>query len=203
VLVEIGPGRTLTTLARQHPRCGDAVAVSTLPHAVDDTSDLAVALTAAGRLWAAGVAVDLAALHHGEIRRRVPLPSYPFQGQRYLVEAPADAPAPTGAAIVAPEPPRDDDTPRYVPPATPRQEAVCTVFAELLGLARVGVHDNFFDLGGDSLIALQVTGRLRGAYPVALTVRELFGAPTPGRLAALLDQKLADAPVSVPPERER
>jgi acyl transferase domain-containing protein/thioesterase domain-containing protein/acyl carrier protein len=85
VLVEIGPGRTLTSLARQ--ASGSAVAmVPTLRHPKEDTSDLAFALAAVGRVWASGVDLDSADLHRGEKRRRVPLPTYPFEHHRYWVD---------------------------------------------------------------------------------------------------------------------
>ncbi|MCP3138286.1 type I polyketide synthase [Pyxidicoccus xibeiensis] len=89
IFLEVGPGRTLATLARQHPGAGTHLAVATLPHPADDTSDLVSALTAAGRLWTAGVSLSWQGLHAGAPRRRVPLPTYPFERQRYLVEASA------------------------------------------------------------------------------------------------------------------
>ncbi|MEA2601554.1 MAG: hypothetical protein QOF89_2546 [Acidobacteriota bacterium] len=82
LLLEVGPGNTLTTLARE----AGAVAVASLPHASDRRDDHAFLLTALGRLWLAGIMPDWRALHAGERRRRVPLPTYPFERQRYWVE---------------------------------------------------------------------------------------------------------------------
>jgi len=89
VLLEVGPGQTLGTFVRQTSRpagTGEPVIVPSLRHAYERHSDPAFLLGAAGRLWVAGVRVDWAALHEGERLRRVPLPTYPFEGKRYWVE---------------------------------------------------------------------------------------------------------------------
>ncbi|MFC0268729.1 non-ribosomal peptide synthetase [Kushneria aurantia] len=70
-------------------------------------------------------------------------------------------------------------------PATPRQQQIAELFAEVLGLARVGVEDNFFDLGGHSLSAVELVRRLNQTLGSALTVAALFEAPTVMALDAL------------------
>ena len=59
----------------------------------------------------------------------------------------------------------------------------------MLGLREVGVFDNFFDLGGDSLIAARLIGLIRDAVDADLSVRELFQAPTVREVAALIDSE--------------
>jgi amino acid adenylation domain-containing protein len=82
VFLEVGPGNSLTTLARE---MGAPAALASLPHPSDRRSDHAFALTALGRLWTAGVEVDWRAFHSGERRLRVSLPTYPFERRRYWV----------------------------------------------------------------------------------------------------------------------
>lgn len=87
VLMEIGPGQTLTTLALNHPsRTTGHIALSCLHHAKDSRSDQAFLLTTLGKLWLTGISVDWSAFYQAERRYRVPLPTYPFERQRCWVE---------------------------------------------------------------------------------------------------------------------
>jgi acyl transferase domain-containing protein len=98
VLVEVGPGRTLSGLARQHRPAPPAV--PSMRHPTERGSDLAFLLGAVGRAWEAGARVDFARLHDGA-RRRVGLPGYPFERERHWVDAPAAGARPRAAGALA------------------------------------------------------------------------------------------------------
>src|SRR6185295_13933702 len=76
---------------------------------------------------------------------------------------------------------------RFVAPQTPLQEVVAELWADLLGLERVGIHDSFFELGGYSLQATQLVSRLRKTFQVELPLRSLFEAPTIAGLVEKLE----------------
>jgi len=87
ILVEIGPGRALCNLARRHAqRPADQVALASLRHPDDPPSDMEVLLDALGKCWLEGLKVDWSTFHAGERRRRIRLPTYPFERQRYWIE---------------------------------------------------------------------------------------------------------------------
>lgn len=87
IFLEVGPGRTLNTLVRrQVGRDENALVLSSTRHVRDQEPDEAFLLKTVARLWLAGVDIDWSGLYANEQRRRVSLPTYPFQGQRYWIE---------------------------------------------------------------------------------------------------------------------
>ncbi len=93
-------------------------------------------------------------------------------------------------ALPAPDDLRPADS--FAPPRTPVEEALATIWSEVLGADQVGIHDNFFDLGGHSLLATQVVSRVRKVFNVELPVRALFEDPTVSELARRVDEKLRE-----------
>ncbi|MDV6241555.1 non-ribosomal peptide synthetase, partial [Rhodococcus opacus] len=75
----------------------------------------------------------------------------------------------------------------YRAPTTPAEEAIATAFAAVLDVDRVGADDSFFDLGGDSLSATRVVGRINSALDTTLGVAALFDAPVVSDLAVRID----------------
>ena len=100
ILLEVGPGQTLSTLARQHPaKPATQVVLASLPAAAKaEKVEQAGLLTSLGQLWLAGAPVDWKRFYQGEERRRVSLPTYPFERQRYWAEPGIGEAAPQRAA---------------------------------------------------------------------------------------------------------
>ncbi|MDG6109856.1 non-ribosomal peptide synthetase [Dactylosporangium aurantiacum] len=98
-----------------------------------------------------------------------------------LLAAPAraDRSAPAAAPVAARG---------YVPPRTAAEELVAGVWCEVLGLDRVGAHDDFFAVGGHSLLAMKVAGRLRAATGTDVPLRTMFSHPELDRLAEAVEE---------------
>ena len=107
VLVEVGPGQTLSSWAlQQSSDPADPVALPTLRHAFERTDDLAFLLQTVGRLWLTGLRPDWPAFWADQPRRRVPLPTYPFERRRYWIEPRTEPAVPPAVArpVEAPVP---------------------------------------------------------------------------------------------------
>lgn len=87
IFLEVGPGKTLSTLARRHSAASpDQVVLSSVRHPNDPDDDQAFILNTLGRVWLTGGYVNWEGFDTHEIRHRVPLPTYPFERQRYWME---------------------------------------------------------------------------------------------------------------------
>ena len=143
---------------------------------------------ALGQLWLNGVGINWAVIQSAR-RRRVPLPTYPFEGRSYWIAPPANL-AP-GSADVAPlvpiDAPRATRARAYSAPNSETEVQLVRIWEEVLGCTPIGINDDFFDLGGDSLAALQIATRIRRIFPGDIPVQKLAGASKIAQLAELID----------------
>ncbi|MFH9397041.1 amino acid adenylation domain-containing protein [Streptomyces sp. NPDC017556] len=198
VLVEVGPGNTLSVLARAGtgPAGPRAAAVTTMRRPDETADDGQVLRTAVGDVWLFGGAVDWPAQHEGR-RTRVELPGYPFQRDRHWIEPRGTA---TGAPLTvgtadheepeAGQPARANRpstlvTP-YVEPADELERTIAGIWEEMFGIAPIGTTDDFFELGGHSLLAIQVVNRLHATSGATVELGKLLATPTIGGMAEQL-----------------
>ena len=210
VLLEVGPSQTLTTLARTMTAGNDrTVAVASWPKPTEKSSDAVCLLGAFGQLWCHGYPVDFSVLHDSRsLPNRVPMSAYPFQGKRYWIGR-ADAPvrvaegSRTEGAIdsleadaAAPAPQRferPDLSAAFRASGNAIERLVIEVWSELLGIREIGVDDDFFEMGGDSLLATQISARFRQKLAVDLSLRKLLEAQTPAAQGRVILEALVGA----------
>lgn len=130
VLLEVGPGRTLATLARIHPsRAATQPVFNSVRHPDEPVHDQAFMLGVLGGLWVAGMEIDWRAFHGDEQRSKVPLPTYPFERRRYWIDAPA-----RGAVTQAADPAaRRADTSEWLSEVVWRRAPLATREVEAAG----------------------------------------------------------------------
>jgi amino acid adenylation domain-containing protein len=175
-LVRWRPDGNLELVGRAHPDVAPAAVIARQDQA-DDTRLVAYVVSAAG-----------SALRSDVLREYLceRLPDYMVPAAFVVLDAlPL---TPNGkldrSALPAPE---FDSAGAGRAPRTPREQLLAELFAEVLGLARVGVDDGFFDLGGHSLLATRLVARIRATLGVELELRALFETPTVAGVAARLD----------------
>lgn len=232
ILLEVGPGTTLQTLARQHalPQGRDQIVVSSLPDAMSQNSSLVTLYESLGRLWSAGASVDWQKFYAGEQRRRVSLPAYPFERKRYWAE-PAESSQPQEARDMEPTFKTSAPSPiSTVADASPQGAAenqgaqsrkdrivskLVSIFQDLSGMeaADIDTAATFLELGFDSLFLTQVSQSLQSGFAVKITFRQLLDQlSSVDALATYLDDQLPAgqmaepvkpvAPAVVPPPAE-
>jgi acyl transferase domain-containing protein len=199
VLLEVGPGQTLATLSRQHPaKSPEQVVLATLPYTGEQ--ELRGVTETLGRLWLAGASVDWNAFYAKQCRRRVPLPTYPFDRKRYwpaladasatgqvaLVPASSTPSAERKVASISVEPvvvstiPAASAAPRSTQPSRPRKDRLVAetraLLEELSGydLSSVDPSLNLLELGLDSLLLTQAAQLFQRRFSVTLSFRQLI-----------------------------
>ena len=204
VLLEVGPGRTLVSLARQST-VGEVMAVASFSPATG-RQEAGTVEDALAVLWSSGVAVDWQAVYKEESRRRVSLPTYPFQRKLHWVEPPGRRAAQVESTTVLPDlyaqessriahaamPPLEAELPSSL-----RSERLCAeiaeVFEEMSGIAATPEEYtlSFLELGFDSLFLTQATRAIEKKFRVKVTFRQMMEQiSTIESLAKHLDEKL-------------
>ncbi|MEI5998555.1 amino acid adenylation domain-containing protein [Paraburkholderia bengalensis] len=211
LLLEIGPGRTLTTFAMQGlPKERYLAALACLPDFAVRERELQVLAEATSRLWLNGVTPDWTTVQSAGARR-VSLPTYPFEPERHWIEAPTPATAATRTPATAAPVIAAPATPDAITTTTqttmdqtvlidrkPRLVAeLASLLAEMSGEAP-DISDpdvTFWDLGYDSLFMGQVSRQLRRRYDVTISFRQIMSDyPTLPALAQFLDSTLPPDP---------
>lgn len=201
VLLEVGPGIALSTLARQHAgTSAEQVIMSSLSDHLSDRDDESCLLKTLGSLWLAGVQPDWRAFHGEESRKRISLPTYPFERKRYWLELPAEKEAtPTSTASFEREqspvmdvelPKREERLPMNLASSGPIiakaegvsrtvriRAALTEIFEELSGtdVATSDRSTTFLEMGFDSLFLTQVTQAIQVKFGLTVAFRQLLG----------------------------
>ncbi len=209
----------LSTLARQHAgtspkQSSEQVIVSSLSDGYSGEGDAANLMNALGAVWLAGVHPDWQAVHAGEHRQRISLPTYPFERKLFWLEAPAaEALAPQAHTAAQTDQPsivghscdggkrtseRQLHNPRRLPQAfqaapTRIRAILAEIFEELSGvqISQADGSTTFLEMGFDSLFLTQVTQALQNKFSLKITFRQLLGdQSTLDALTAYVDEKL-------------
>ncbi|HEU4882969.1 MAG TPA: beta-ketoacyl synthase N-terminal-like domain-containing protein [Longimicrobium sp.] len=188
VLLEVGPGRGLATLARRHPaREQRMLVLHSLPHARDEAGEEESLWRAAAALWHEGIEPKWLAVYEGIRRLRLRLPTYPWDHSRYWLGVRDEHTAETHEFVARGS---HHFTPEFTAPRNDVEAGVVEVFQELFGLRNLGIYHNFFHLGGDSLLAVQLARRLHERFGVQLPLRAIWDIRTAAEVAVLVARGL-------------
>jgi len=219
VFLEIGPGRDLTTLLDRHIKDKPGIkAINSTRHREQDTEDLYLLLNRLGHLWLQGIPIDWNRFFAHETKYRVSLPGYPFEHRAFpavidfnekfadifslhflpsqppLPPEPGSLPGEIAAAGVIDNPGQVSRRPVletvYTGPRNEIEQRMVRIWAQFFGFEPIGIEDDFFELGGDSLKALIVLDKIQEELGIELSMNEFFKQRTIGNLAASIIAKV-------------
>ncbi len=193
VLVEVGPGGTLAASAMRHPRwSSDHRAIRLMRHHAQNRDDRDAFLGAVGALWSAGIEVDWTALRGDHQPQLVSLPGYPFERQRHWVDHNPNSgwAANTSTNGMAARADAVDQSRTGANGKSPVEATLQRIWGQCLGVGSVDRNANFFEIGGDSLVAISVamTAANEG---LDLTPQDLYDNQTVAALAKALTARYA------------
>ena len=150
-----------------------------------------------GSLLAAYAVLEPASALTGDALRRYLASSLPAYMVPAVVMVLDDLPVTANgkldrSALPAPGAAREELGKRYVAPRTPVEEQLAGIWTELLPIDRVGIDDDFFDLGGHSMLALRLVARIQAQLGVDLFLTAVFEHPTVRELAALVSERMLE-----------
>lgn len=202
LFLEIGPGSTLSTLISMHtPETGQIVTVQSLHHGKQQTVDEAFFTSAIGELWSAGVTIDWSVFYPLALPNKIPLPTYPFERQRYWIEY-----SDSGHAIKTDQ--TDDlgdltspndlttnkkqkapsifDFPNDTSAETSIELILTDIWKRCLGIESLGISANFFELGGDSVLSVNIFNEIYKKFNIRLSISILMKYKTVQALSEYL-----------------
>ncbi len=194
VLLEVGPGRTLSSLTRMHPaKESDTVVVSSTRHPEEDRDDQEFILESLAQMWVSGVDFDWNGLHAGT-RRKVSLPTYPFEHQRHYLEPGVPGSFQTPVTTTAPAQVNGEDLTIDASNLEVLggagqdmiEATIAKIWEELLGVSDVGPDESFFELGGTSLAAARMLALVTDRLGRRLPLSTLIASNTVASLAAAI-----------------
>jgi len=200
IFIEVGPGKTLSTFVNRHTgKTQGHPVVNLIRHPNEETSDQKYLTEKLGLLWLAGKTIDWKGYYNGHNKRCIPLPAYPFEKKRYWMELKNGLAAQGPQAVevstsssslhdTAQQDSQSNYNNNYAAPSTPTEEALAKTWQAFFGIPRIGITDDFFELGGDSLKATALAAKIHKELDVPLPLTELFNSPTIKGLARFIDK---------------
>lgn len=170
--MELGPGSILRSNILKHKEMNQELVISSLRRKQSSVNDESYILNAIGSLWTLGVPIDWTSYHENNITRRIPLPSYPFERKSYWVKRPAPADeqsnivqkhsiAHTGDATDS----EGDSCHQYT--ADSVESSIIRIWKDFLGLEHLHAESDFFQIGGDSLLATRMIAQVRDRFSMS------------------------------------
>lgn len=209
IFLEVGPGQTLGSMALQHPasaNVSEQLVLASLPNSYNQQSDLAFSLNTLGQIWLAGVSVDWSKLYENRHSSTLPLPTYLFERQHHGRESQKEQWEKTqkesGTNVLSSQEQEQESIQiaqqrqrlnlqnSYIAPRSNTEQKIADIWQKVFCIEQVGVYDNFFSLGGNSLVAIKIISQLQKIFPTDIAPIVIFKNPTIAELALVIEEQV-------------
>ncbi|MEO1377081.1 MAG: acyltransferase domain-containing protein [Cyanobacteria bacterium J06635_10] len=200
ILLEVGPGQSLGSMALQHPaslKVSKRLVLASLPNSYNQQSDLAFSLNTLGKIWLAGVPVDWSKLYATRDSSTQHLPTDLFERQHHGRESKKELGTDIlplqeqeSIQIVQQERQRLNLQNGYVAPRFDTEQKITDIWQKVFRIEQVGVYDNFFSLGGNSLVDIKIKSQMKKILQTDIPPSVIFRNPTVASLASVIEEQV-------------
>ncbi len=221
--IEVGPGKTLSTFVKGHEAYNAAhLVVNFIRHIKDKKSDEEYTAERLAEMWANGVNINWEKYYQPTGSQKISLPTYPFERKRYWPEhfrmpnpfMPGDKNIElVGQSLITLKEvsmtiddklhERPELSANFCEAETIIEKILVEIEEELLGIKGIGVNDDFFELGGDSLKAVMLATKIQKKRNIEVTVQEIFERPTIKLLAEYFEHTATRAFEQIQPVKKQ
>ncbi|MBW4434627.1 MAG: FkbM family methyltransferase [Pelatocladus maniniholoensis HA4357-MV3] len=201
ILLEVGPGQTLGSITLQHPantKINQPLVLSSLPNYYSNQSEFAFVLNTLGKLWLTGLSINWFDFYNQQHCRTLALPADLFEAQQKEVEPKQEESSSDRlflkeqdfSEVTQHERLRLNLQNSYVAPRNNIERKIVEIWQQIFNLKQIGVYDNFFNLGGHSLIAIQMINKIRQNLKLEISLGTIFTNLNVADLATFVAKEL-------------
>lgn len=210
VFIELGSGNFLSQLIKKQSNFSDKNhLIERILNDEQNNSESVSFLMTMGKLWLNGISIDFEKFYACEKRQRLSLPAYPFERKKYFIE-----PITLGNNLSLTTTPKTEDKNlnsifdgnnaissqkkyerpelgnNYVSCSSDFEKKLVAIWQEILGIEKIGIRDDFFDLGGDSISAIQIIAKITENFPIDYQIQDVIENSTIEIMATDIEERL-------------
>ncbi|CAF2949130.1 unnamed protein product [Rotaria sp. Silwood2] len=197
IFLEVGPSQILTSIARKHQKKQSNLVIPSMRRYHENKNDNELLLISLGSLYATGINIDWEKFYKGPNKCRISLPTYPFENKPYWIPA-----AMSNTIMLQHEQEQTEVTYNALSVKssnivetkilTPIESIIISIWQQILGNYNISIHDDFFDLGGNSLMIVQLASKLKKQLNVQIDLASIEKLTIHALAIVIEDKRIQD-----------
>lgn len=183
VYIEVGPGKVLSNLVKSIITTKDTYSIQTIPQFKSTENDHHFFMKSLGKVWRSGIEIDLGKINKIKNGCRIAIPTYPFEKKEHWIY-PENTP--DGSSIKKTAKKKAETTIIITDDISAPMQQLSNIWKKVLGYSEIKPDQNFFDLGGDSLLASELLNQINGTFNINLQLRDILLYPVLNDMADII-----------------